>query len=88
MGLLPRLDGPASAELTSASRWHQLLELSTSLLHYVGGEGEGGRDGCFGIFPEAGVFVDRLHSEPPTSLPLNFPEDISLFLPVFHSVGV
>lgn len=42
----------------------------------------------FGIFPEAGVFVGRLYSEPPTSLPLNFSKDISLCLPVFHSDGV
>lgn len=63
--------------------------LALSLLHDLGGEGGGkGRDDCFGIFPAAGVFVGRLHSEPPTSLPLNFPKDISLCLPVCHSAGV
>lgn len=62
--------------------------LALSLLHDLGEEGGGKRDDCLGIFPAAGVFVGRLHSEPPTCLPLNFPENISLCLLVFHSVGV
>lgn len=48
---------------------------------------EEGRAGCLGMFPEAGVLVGRLHSEPPTTLPLNFSKDISLCLPGFHSDG-
>jgi hypothetical protein len=42
---------------------------------------------AFGLFPEAGIFLGRLNSKPPTSLPLNHPKT-SLFVCLYLTLSL